>query len=148
LSCRKYFNESYYYLDESSPSTPSPSVVPDWDTESAVSSGGSESSKMSTAIPAHLYIQRVASLHAEGDVGFAKEFEAIQAMSEQESIPSETAQLPDNQQKNRYPNVVACEIYAKAYVLDAFHLHNLFFFQMITPGCSFAHCLVKSGVNI
>ena len=34
---RKYFNESYYYLDESvGTATPAPSLVPDWDIESAV----------------------------------------------------------------------------------------------------------------
>ena len=33
---RKYFNESYYYLDESvGTATPAPSIVPDWDIESA-----------------------------------------------------------------------------------------------------------------
>ena len=115
---RKYFNESYYYLDESSPSTPSPSVVPDWDAESSASSGGgsdgsnggSGGGKTSTSIPAHLYIQRVASLHAGGDLGFANEFQMVQSLSAQEEFAAEAAHLPDNRSKNRYPNVVACEL--------------------------------------
>ena len=39
-----------------------------------------EADSQSTAIPASLYIQRIASLHADGDVGFSKEFQAIQAI--------------------------------------------------------------------
>eukprot|EP00095_Tigriopus_kingsejongensis_P008769 maker-scaffold151_size306168-snap-gene-2.8 protein:Tk08769 transcript:maker-scaffold151_size306168-snap-gene-2.8-mRNA-1 annotation:"unnamed protein product" len=103
---RKYFNESYYYLDES-PATPAPSIVPDWDSDPMVAS---TSDGTSTAIPISIYIQRVASLHADGDIGFTKEFETIQAISNQEngSTPSTLAsRLPENQSKNRYPNVIA-----------------------------------------
>ena len=116
---RKYFNESYYYLDESSPSTPSPSVVPDWDAESSVSSSGAGSDgssgggKSSTSIPAHLYIQRVASLHAEGNLGFASEFQMVQSLSAQEEFAAEASHLPGNRSKNRYPNVVACKLNQK-----------------------------------
>lgn len=46
---RKYFNESYYYLDES-PATPAPSVIPDWDIDSAPVG-------KKTAIPAHMFLQ-------------------------------------------------------------------------------------------
>ncbi len=64
---RKYFNESYYYLDEG-PATPAPSAAgADWDED------------VSTSIPAHLYIQRVASLHAEG---FAKELASVAAAAQ------------------------------------------------------------------
>ena len=91
--------------------------MPDWDAESAVSSaGGSDGSsggggggKTSTSIPAHLYIQRVVSLHAEGNLGFANEFQMAQSLSAQEDFAAEAAHLPDNRSKNRYPNVVACK---------------------------------------
>ena len=75
------------------------------------SGGGSDGSsgKASTAIPAHLYIQRVAGLHAEANLGFANEFQMVQSLSAQEDFPAEAAHLPDNRTKNRYPNVVACE---------------------------------------
>ena len=100
---RKYFNESYYYLDES-PATPAPSIVPEWDLESTAGPDG-----QTTAIPAHLYIQRVSGLHADGDLGFSKEFESIQALSAQEDISAKIGQRSDNQKKNRYPNVIPCK---------------------------------------
>lgn len=108
LFFRKYFNESYYYLDES-PATPAPSIVPDWDLDQSSSGSVDGSQTGTTAIPAHLYIQRVASLHADGDIGFSKEFEAIQAMTTEEEYASNIAKTPDNHSKNRYPNVVACK---------------------------------------
>ena len=93
--------------------------MPDWDAESSVSSGGGGSDgsnggggsggKTSTSIPAHLYIQRVVSLHAEGNLGFANEFQMVQSLSAQEDFAAEAAHLPDNRSKNRYPNVVACK---------------------------------------
>ncbi|CAB4058090.1 PTPRG [Lepeophtheirus salmonis] len=120
---RKYFNESYYYLDES-PSTPAPSLVPDWDIESnttdasigsvmiGVSSIGSSSSASSgttrrTAIPAHMFIQHVDNLHALNDAGFSSEYEMIQAMTSISDYPADSSYLADNKTKNRYHNVVA-----------------------------------------
>lgn len=116
---RKYFNESYYYLDES-PSTPAPSIVPDWDIERpsstttslGSSSGSSNSSGMTkSSIPAHLFIRHVAALHADGDINFSKEYEAIQSMSPQEDFPADSSYLEDNKLKNRYHNVVACKCF-------------------------------------
>lgn len=103
---RKYFNEAYYYLDES-PATPAPSIVPDWDSDPT---SNSSSDGMSTAIPISIYIQRVVSLHSDGDIGFTKEFEAIQAISNHENgstLSTLASRLPENQSKNRYPNVIA-----------------------------------------
>ena len=116
---RKYFNESYYYLDES-PSTPAPSIVPDWDierpsstttigTSSSGSSSGQQTPPRKTAIPAHLFPRHVASLHADGDIGFSKEYEAIQALSGQDEFAANSSYMADNKVKNRYHNVVACE---------------------------------------
>ena len=151
LPSRKYFNESYYYLDES-PSTPAPSIVPDWDADDTNGNNDSSNSATSTSIPAHLYIQRVASLHAEGDIGFSKEFEAVHAMTTQKDLAASTSKLPDNQGKNRYPNVVACELYSLFFVLrhkkgcrrlsrvsHASTIHvcpRFFLFQTITPESS------------
>lgn len=56
-----------------------------------------------------LILQHVADLHADGDIAFSKEYEAIQAASAQEHHPAEHSQHPDNKQKNRYLNIVACE---------------------------------------
>lgn len=108
---RRYFNESYYYLDES-PATPAPSVVPDWDIEQSVTTsmvgeGGPRLATTRTAIPAHLFIQHVASLHANEDIGFSKEYEAIQSLSTHEEIPADSSYQADNKLKNRYHNVVA-----------------------------------------
>lgn len=50
----------------------------------------------------------MADLHADGDIGFSKEYEAIQAASAQEHHPAEHSQHPENKQKNRYLNIVAC----------------------------------------
>lgn len=55
-----------------------------------------------------IYLQHVADLHADGDIGFSKEYEAIQAASAQEHHPAEHSQHPENKQKNRYLNIVAC----------------------------------------
>ena len=131
FSFRKYFNESYYYLDES-PATPAPSIVPDWDIEQPMAlnttEGGPEHKKK-TAIPAHMFNAHVNLLHADGDIGFSKEYEAIQAMSTQEEFPADSSYLADNKLKNRYHNVVACKC-AK--------LVNNFFLFTKTNLCAFS----------
>ncbi len=129
LPFRKFFNESYYYLDEASPaaaaSAAAATMAPEWELESVGPDG------KPTAIPAHLYIQRVAAMHADGDVGFAKEFESVHNMAngsdsgsdESGSLTSSTgsstvssgaaaaeaSRRAKNRAKNRYPNVVACK---------------------------------------
>lgn len=57
-------------MDES-PSTPAPTITPDWDTP-----GSDDSQDLTSTIPAHLYIQRVAALHADGQ-GFSVEFQKL-----------------------------------------------------------------------
>ena len=64
---------------------------------------------MKQAIPAHMFQKHVAELHLDGDIGFSKEYEAIQATSVQEEYPAEHSQHPENKQKNRYLNIVACK---------------------------------------
>jgi len=62
---------------------------------------------MKQAIPAHLFQKHVAELHADGDIGFTKEYEAFQTVAVQEDYPAEHSQHPENQQKNRYLNILA-----------------------------------------
>ena len=62
-----------------------------------------------TAIPAHLFIGHVASLHSDGGTGFDREYAALQALTEKEEFPADSSGLADNKLKNRYHNVVACE---------------------------------------
>ncbi|XP_066996985.2 tyrosine-protein phosphatase 99A isoform X2 [Anabrus simplex] len=90
---RKCFHAAYYYLDDP-PRAPPPTLL-DWDGD------------MKTAIPVHLFPKHVSELHADGDIGFSKEYEAIQTASTQEEYSSEHSQHPDNKQKNRYLNILA-----------------------------------------
>ena len=43
------------------------------------------------------------------EVGFAKEYEEIRAASCLDEFAAQESQQPDNQDRNRYPNIVACE---------------------------------------
>ncbi|KAJ9581538.1 hypothetical protein L9F63_023279 [Diploptera punctata] len=95
---RKCFHAAYYYLDDP-PRAPPPTLV-DWDARA-------EEGGIKTAIPVHLFPKHVTELHADGDIGFSKEYEAIQAASTQEEYSSEHSQHPDNKQKNRYLNILA-----------------------------------------
>lgn len=60
-------------------------------------------------IPVPLFPQHVATLHADGDIGFSKEYEAIQSASFQGDLNSEHSMNEDNKNKNRYLNIVACK---------------------------------------
>lgn len=60
-------------------------------------------------IPVPLFPQHVATLHADGDIGFSKEYEAIQSVSFQGELNSEHSMNEDNKNKNRYLNIVACK---------------------------------------
>lgn len=62
-----------------------------------------------TAVPINEFAKHVAELHADGDIGFSKEYEAIQNESINEEYASEHSQHPDNKQKNRYLNIIACK---------------------------------------
>lgn len=75
----------------------------DWD--QPVEVGG----EIRTAVPINEFTKHVAELHADGDIGFSKEYEAIQNESINEEYASEHSQHPDNKQKNRYLNIIACK---------------------------------------
>ncbi len=42
-------------------------------------------------------------------MGFSKEYEEVRADSCLDEYTAQDSQHPDNQDKNRYPNIVACE---------------------------------------
>ncbi|XP_063219446.1 tyrosine-protein phosphatase 99A-like isoform X2 [Bacillus rossius redtenbacheri] len=90
---RKCFQAAYYYLDDPPRSLPANF---DW----------MDSTDPKSSIPIHLFSKHVAELHADGDIGFSKEYEAIQAASIYD-YSSEHSQHPENKQKNRYLNILA-----------------------------------------
>jgi hypothetical protein len=53
--------------------------------------------------------KHVAQLHADGDIGFSKEYEVIQNESIVDEHSSEHSQHSDNKAKNRYLNIIACK---------------------------------------
>lgn len=82
----------------------------DWD--QPVEIGG----EIRAAVPINEFAKHVAELHADGDIGFSKEYEAIQNESINEEYPSEHSQHPDNKQKNRYLNIIACKFYLLLFI--------------------------------
>lgn len=99
---RKCFHAAYYYLDDP-PNQGSTAPLVDW--EAPVEAGG----EVRSAVPVHEFCKHVAELHADGDIGFSKEYESIQSESIVEDYPSEHSQHPDNKAKNRYLNIIACK---------------------------------------
>ena len=61
------------------------------------------------AIPVQLFSKHVLDLHMNQEVGFAKEYEEIRAASCLEEFAAQETQNPDNMERNRYPNIVACK---------------------------------------
>ncbi|KAB0798293.1 hypothetical protein PPYR_09286 [Photinus pyralis] len=94
---RKCFHSTYYYLDDLPCSVPSTSL--DWNVAS------DPSGDYKGAIPVDMFGKHVAELHADGDIGFSKEYEAIQ--SNHDEYSSEHSQHTDNRAKNRYLNIIA-----------------------------------------
>ncbi|CAD7089970.1 unnamed protein product [Hermetia illucens] len=95
----KCFHAAYYYLDDP-PNHPSAPQV-DW--EVPVEIGG----EIRAAVPVNEFAKHVASLHADGDIGFSREYEAIQCESAVDELPCEHSQHPENKRKNRYLNIIA-----------------------------------------
>lgn len=96
---RKCFHGSYYYLDD--PPCSVPNAALDWN---ASPDGASD---YKGAIPVHMFSKHVSELHADGDIGFSKEYESIQAEAATDDHTSEHSQHPDNRAKNRYLNIIA-----------------------------------------
>ena len=56
-----------------------------------------------------MFPKHVLDLHMNQEVGFAKEYEEIRAASCLEEFAAQESQNPDNMERNRYPNIVACK---------------------------------------
>lgn len=103
--CRNYFHAAYYYLEDSPPIPPA--IISDWDM----------TADHENTIPLLEFPKHVACLHADGDIGFSKEYEGIQAAAMQQQYLTEYSQHPDNKLKNRYLNILACKFNISAIVL-------------------------------
>ncbi|XP_067618842.1 tyrosine-protein phosphatase 99A isoform X2 [Eurosta solidaginis] len=98
LWSRKCFHAAYYYLDD----PPHHPNLPQVDWEAPVEVAG----EIRAAVPVNEFAKHVASLHADGDIGFSREYEAIQNESI-DDLPCEQSQHPENKRKNRYLNITA-----------------------------------------
>ncbi|XP_035894669.1 tyrosine-protein phosphatase 99A isoform X1 [Anopheles stephensi] len=98
---KKCFHAAYYYLDDPQPCQGAQAGLIDWEGPSEV--GG----EVRCPVPVSDFAKHVAQLHADGDIGFSKEYEAIQGEALNDEYPSENSQHPENKGKNRYLNVIA-----------------------------------------
>ncbi|XP_017100957.2 tyrosine-protein phosphatase 99A isoform X3 [Drosophila bipectinata] len=99
LWSRKCFHAAYYYLDDPPHHPNAPQV--DWEVPVKI---GDE---IRAAVPVNEFSKHVASLHADGDIGFSREYEAIQNECITDDLPCEHSQHPENKRKNRYLNITA-----------------------------------------
>lgn len=60
-------------------------------------------------MPVAEFSKHVSELHADGDIGFSKEYESLQNESLIEEYASEHSQHGENKGKNRYLNIIACK---------------------------------------
>ncbi|XP_067128847.1 tyrosine-protein phosphatase 99A-like isoform X4 [Centruroides vittatus] len=91
---RKYFQAAYYYLDDPPGNRASPQLSETFEDSEYAS------------IPISQWSKHVADLHADGDIGFSREYEMIQ-QSVDLDLSSEYSQMIENKNKNRYVNIVA-----------------------------------------
>jgi hypothetical protein len=113
-----YQDEKYY--NESPTLSKHKLVVGGWD------SGQGEEALH--AIPVHIFPKHVLDLHMNQEVGFAKEYEEIRAASCLDEFAAQESHKQDNQERNRYPNIVACE-----YRTINRAIKNNSIFQLTTP---------------
>ncbi|XP_017142303.1 tyrosine-protein phosphatase 99A isoform X3 [Drosophila miranda] len=99
LWSRKCFHAAYYYLDDPPHHPNAPQV--DWEVPVKI---GDE---IRAAVPVNEFAKHVASLHADGDIGFSREYEAIQNECISDDLPCEHSHHPENKRKNRYLNITA-----------------------------------------
>ncbi|KAH8232495.1 hypothetical protein KR032_008257, partial [Drosophila birchii] len=118
LWSRKCFHAAYYYLDDPPHHPNAPQV--DW--ENPVKIGD----EIRAAVPVNEFAKHVASLHADGDIGFSREYEAIQNECISDDLPCEHSQHPENKRKNRYLNITACENRNINHFLNVFNFQHFF----------------------
>lgn len=59
-----------------------------------------------SSVPVSLWPKHVQDLHADGDIGFSREYESIQAGNDMD-LSCHYSQMSENKSKNRYVNIVA-----------------------------------------
>ena len=106
---RKCFHSNYYYLDDPN----KPQDLPSVDLENPINVGG----ELHHPVNVEEFSKHVAQLHADGDIGFSKEYEFIQNESIVDEHSSEHSQHSDNKAKNRYLNIIACKFHFFAFIL-------------------------------
>lgn len=84
-----------------------PTAALDWNSPAELNG------EVKNAIPITAFARHVAQLHADGDIGFSKEYETIQSEAAREEFTAECSDHPDNKVKNRYLNITACKYYEK-----------------------------------
>jgi hypothetical protein len=75
-------------------------------------------SLVGTAVASSKFAEHVAELHVDNDAGFERQFRDLQNFSEQLEHSTDLALHPENKDKNRYQNVVACELLLKHSTVD------------------------------
>lgn len=98
---RKFFHAPVLFLDDPR-ATGQPAPL-NWNTLPQ-----QEVTEHQGPISVRTFGKHVAELHADGDIGFSKEYEVIQ--SNQDQHVSEQSQMPENRVKNRYLNIIACKM--------------------------------------
>lgn len=93
---RKCFQTTYCFLDYPPRNVP---THQEWE--------NSKQDGERTAVTVSHYVQHVAALHADGDIGFSKEFELFP--KETELYVADNSKSAENQPKNRYGNIIACK---------------------------------------
>lgn len=111
LIWKRFLQAPYYYLDNTQ-CTPAPL---DWnnrppprnepDPENA--ENDERRRDYSGPIEVARFREHVQRLHADGDIGFSKEYDSIQNDPTNEENSSENSQHPENKPKNRYLNIIA-----------------------------------------
>lgn len=91
---KKYFQAAYYYLDDPPGNRASPQLSETFDDAEY------------PAIHVSQFAKHVADLHADGDIGFSREYESLQQSTDLD-LSSDYSQMAENKSKNRYVNIVA-----------------------------------------
>jgi receptor-type tyrosine-protein phosphatase gamma len=100
--CRKCVSAANYFYIDDPPYQPQ-TMIGNW--EEPVEIDG----EIRTSIAVSDFAKHVAQLHCDSDIGFSKEYDAIQNEANNDEYPSEHSQHPDNKGKNRYLNIIACK---------------------------------------
>jgi len=104
---KKYFQAAYYYLDDPPNSTITRGSSSPRMTEYDEELGDGDFSGENKSVLVSLFGKHVQNLHVDGDLGFSREYEAIQSCANDLHLSCENSQLPENKEKNRYLNIVA-----------------------------------------